>query len=257
MDLPHHLERTVLIEAPLEIVFRYFTDSSRWAAWWGPGSSIDARPGGRVFIRYPNGVEVVGEVLEVSSPERIVFTYGYASGTPLRPGASRVSIHLEEEPAGTRLCLTHEFADASVRDEHVQGWRFQLSLFGNAVANELHSAADGIVDAWFEVWAESDENKRTATLGRIASTDVRFRDQYGLIDGIADLSAHISACLRFMPGVRLQREGGIRHCQGTVIADWIVLTSDGQRRGSGTNIFLLSADRRISAVTGLWNQPTV
>ena len=66
MDLPYHLHRTVTIEAPREIVFRYFTDSPRWAAWWGEGSSIDARPGGKVYIRYPNGVEVVGEVLAKS-----------------------------------------------------------------------------------------------------------------------------------------------------------------------------------------------
>ena len=25
---------------------RYFTDNTRWAAWWGPGSTIDPRPGG-------------------------------------------------------------------------------------------------------------------------------------------------------------------------------------------------------------------
>jgi len=55
-------------------VFGYFTDSAHWAAWWGAGSTIDARAGGRVLIRYPNGVQVSGEVIEVAEPERIVFT---------------------------------------------------------------------------------------------------------------------------------------------------------------------------------------
>ena len=36
----------VRIEADRETVFRYFTDSGRWAAWWGAGSTIDPRPGG-------------------------------------------------------------------------------------------------------------------------------------------------------------------------------------------------------------------
>jgi uncharacterized protein YndB with AHSA1/START domain len=254
MDLPYNLDRTVTIEAPRELVFRYFTDSPRWAAWWGAGSSIEARPGGKVYIRHPNGIEVVGEVLEVFSPERIVFTYGFAGGKPIPPGASRVTIELAEERAGTRLHLTHEFAEAATRDEHVQGWRFQLSLFANVVANELHSGAGGIVDAWFEAWAEPDDARRAELLHRIATQDVRFRDQYSLLDGIPDLTAHISASLRFMPGIRLQRQGEVRHCQGTVLADWIVLMGDGQRRASGTNVFQLGAGGRITAVTGIWNQ---
>jgi uncharacterized protein YndB with AHSA1/START domain len=255
-ELPHHLQRTVLIEAPREIVFRYFTDSQRWAAWWGPGSTIEARPGGKVYIRHPNGIETVGEVVEFESPQRIVFTYGFASGKPVPPGGSLVTIQLDEEPAGTRLQLTHEFADAATRDEHVQGWRFQLSVFANVVANELHSGARGIVDSWFEAWAQSDENKRVEILSRIAAPDIRFRDQFSLLEGVTDLSAHIGASLRFMPGIRLQPEGEIRHCQGTVLANWMVVMGDGQRRGSGTNVFLLNADRRITAVTGLWNPHT-
>src|SRR5438477_11800544 len=52
----HVLERTVLIRARARTVFRYFTDSERFAAWWGAGSAIEARPGGPVRIRYPSGV---------------------------------------------------------------------------------------------------------------------------------------------------------------------------------------------------------
>ena len=85
-ELSHRLERTVVICAPRETVFRYFTDSARWAKWWGTGSSIEAHPGGKVYIRHPEGTETLGEVVELRSPERIVFTYGYASGKPVPPG---------------------------------------------------------------------------------------------------------------------------------------------------------------------------
>jgi uncharacterized protein YndB with AHSA1/START domain len=253
MELPHRLDRTVAIEAPRDIVFRYFTDNQHWASWWGAGSTIEPRPGGKMYIRHPNGVEVLGEVLEIAVPERIVFTYGFASGKPMPEGASRVSIRLDEDRGGTRLHLTHEFAEAAARDEHVQGWRFQLSLFANVVANELHAGAAELVDAWFDVWAEPDENKRLETLDRIAAPDVRFRDQFSMLDGIPDVTAHIGAALRFMPGVRLRRDGETRHCQGTVLANWLVVMSDGQQRASGTDVFLLGPDRRIVAVTGLWN----
>jgi uncharacterized protein YndB with AHSA1/START domain len=95
--LPHALDRTVLIEAEPETVFRFFTDSARWAMWWGAGSTIDARPGGQLRIRYPGGVEATGEVIEVDAPRRLVFTYGYVSGKPIPPGASLVTIRLSTE----------------------------------------------------------------------------------------------------------------------------------------------------------------
>jgi len=110
-SLPHHVDRTLLIQASPEIVFNFFTDSARWARWWGTGSTIDARPGGKLKIRHPNGVEVLGEVLEIAVPERIVFTYGYEGGKPIPLGGSRVTIRLEAAERGTRLNLRHEFEE--------------------------------------------------------------------------------------------------------------------------------------------------
>lgn len=254
-ELPYQLDRTIVIKAGPETVFRFFTDSARWAGWWGAGSTIDPQPGGKVYIRHPNGVETVGEVLEVRAPERIAFTYGYASGQPIPPGGSRVTIRLEPDEAGTRLELRHEFAEAAQRDSHAQGWRFQLSLFANAVANEAYRDAAGAVDAWFEAWATADEQARAEVLARIAAPGVRFRDRYSALDGAADLTAHIGAALRFMPGIRLRRKGDVRHCQGEVLADWVAVGADGKERMSGTSLFVFGPGRRIESVTGFSNPP--
>ena len=253
--LPYRLERTVTIMASRETVFQFFTDSARWASWWGTGSTIEARPGGPVYIRHPNGVETLGEVVEVQSPERIVFTYGFASGKPIPPGSSRVTIRLHEEAGGTCLDLAHEFGDAAARDEHVQGWRFQLSLFANVVANEAHSGAAEVVDAWFTAWAEPQDGKRVQALSKIATPGIRFRDRFSLLDGQADLTAHIAASLRFMPGIRLHRKGDIRHCQGIVLADWSAVGDGGKELASGTSVFSLVADGRIDSVTSVRNAP--
>jgi uncharacterized protein YndB with AHSA1/START domain len=252
-ELPYQLDRTVVIRARPETVFRFFTDSARWAGWWGAGSTIDARPGGKVYIRHPNGVETLGEVLEVSSPERIVFTYGFASGKPIPPGSSRVTIRLDADEGGTRLHLVHEFPDAAARDEHVQGWRFQLSLFGNLVANEVYADAANSVDAWFSAWAIADDKLREETLGKIVTRGIQFRDRYSLLDGLADLTAHSGATQRFMPGIRMERKGDVRHCQGMVLADWIAVDDDAKERMSGTNVFVFSANGKIDAVTGFAN----
>jgi uncharacterized protein YndB with AHSA1/START domain len=251
LRLPHHLDRRATIRAPRSIVFRYFTDSTRWAQWWGAGSTIDARPGGRVYIRYPNAVEASGEVVEVRPPERIVFTFGYASGTPVAPGASRVTISLGTRGQDTLLELKHEFADVAARDDHVQGWRYQLSVFANVVADETHADAQNVVDAWFSAWAEPDDSARRATLTRIASRDVQFRDRYAAIESLDDLVAHAGAAQRFMPGVRIERRGAVRHCQGMVLVDWAV-TNKGAENGRGTSVFILSPTGMIERVTGFW-----
>ena len=252
-SLPHALNRTVLIEAPRTIVFEFFQDQDRWASWWGAGSTIDPRPGGRAYMLLPGGVEVSGEVLEVNPPERLVFTYGFVSGDPIGPGASRVTITLEAIGSDTRLHLLHEFEDEKVRDEHVQGWRFQLSLFANAVANRLHAGVAAIVDQWFAAWAEPDLQKRNAVLSSIGVPDIVFRDRFSLLSGLDDLSAHITAAQRFMPGLRLTRIADVRHCQGMVLADWNAVDPAGAVKGSGSNVFSMNADGQIASATGFWN----
>ena len=251
--LAHRLDRTIVINAPREAVFRYFSESSHWSKWWGAGSTIDSRPGGKIYIRYPEGTEVAGEVLEVKPPERIVFTYGYVSGNPIAVGSSRVTIQLAAERGATRLTLTHELEAAAARDQHVQGWRYQLSLFSNVVADEINAGAGAAVDAWFDSWAEPDAGTREKTLGRIASAELRFHDRYSNISGLAELFPHIAAAQHFMPGMRMKRSGDVRHCQGTVLADFTLAGPDGVARGSGTNVFVFGPAGQIESATGFMN----
>ena len=246
------LDRTVLIHARPATVFEFFSNPPDWAAWWGAGSTIDARPGGQLLIRHPNGVEVTGEVIDLRAPERIVFTYGYAGGGSIPPGGSQVTIRLDSHPEGTLLQLTHEFTDEKARDHHVQGWRFQLSLFANAVANKINASAAGTIDRWFAAWSDPQTATRESTLAAIGTDQIGFYDRFSCISGVADLKGHLAAVHQFMPGMRLERRGDVRHCQSRVLADWVALGADGQERGKGTNLFVLDADGRIAEVTGFW-----
>lgn len=251
--LDHSLERTVTIRARRETVFRYFTDSERFAAWWGPGSTIDARPGGAVHIRYPNGVLASGEVVEVVPNERVVFTYGYEDpAKPLRPGASRVTVTLRDVPEGTFLRLRHDLPDAVTRDEHVQGWRYQLAVFANVVTRALNAGLTEAIDAFLAAWSEKDEGARRAALARVATADVAFADAFSCTAGIDDLVVHLGAAQLHMPGLVLERAGAVRECQGTAVADWVAKGPDGAPRGRGTNVFEVAPDGRIARVVGLW-----
>jgi uncharacterized protein YndB with AHSA1/START domain len=251
-QLPHRLERTIDIQAERETVFRFFTDGARWASWWGAGSEIDPQVGGKVLIRYPGGVEVTGNIVEVVPPERLVFTYGFVQGQPVPPGGSLVTIELEARGAATRLHLSHAFAEPTVRNEHVQGWRYQLSLFANVVKDDLHANAAELADEWFAAWS-AEPAVAEMKIRTLAAANLTMRDRFSAIAGVDDVLAHIAAARRFMPGIVMQRNGLVCHCQGMVLADWIA-QSDGQERASGTNVFILDSHGRIEAVTGFWRQ---
>lgn len=247
------IRREVVIHAPRTLVFRTFTDSERWARWWGAGSSIEGKPGGALKIVYPGGTSASGEVLELRAPERIVFSYGYdAEGKGIAAGGSRVTITLEDCPQGTRLRFLHEVADAATRDAHVQGWRFQLALFANLVANEAHAGAADLADRWFAAWNELDPVARHAAFAVLGTPELLFHDAYSCTLGLEDLEAHVAAGKIHMPGLTLERLGAPRHCQGTALVDWQARGADGKPLAKGTNLFELTPDGRIARVVGFW-----
>jgi uncharacterized protein YndB with AHSA1/START domain len=248
-ECPYELERTVRIAALPDTVFAYFTDSARWAAWWGAGSTIDPRVGGSLLIRYPNAVEAVGTVEAIDPPRRIEFTMGYPSGTPFPPGGSRVTITLDAVAGGTRLHLVHATADRAARDLFVQGWRYQLSLFANVVLDAAHTDAAARVDRWFAALSETRETERAARLSDLASPAIEYRDRYSSVEGIDDLVPQVAAMHRFMPGFAVTRRGEARHRQGSVLADWVQAGSAGTPAGEGAAVLDFAPDGRVARVT--------
>ncbi len=252
--LSHQLQREVIIRASQDLVFRFFTDSARFASWWGAGSSIDPRPGGAVRIVYPGGVLATGEVVTLRPVEEVSFTYGYESQNRelIAPGGSLVTITLAPHPDGTRLSLRHDVATPAARDAHIAGWRYQLAVFANLAAAEAHVAAPQAVDRYFALWSEPDADRRLAELRALASPGLTFRDRFGVTASVDDLVAHIGAAQQHMPGLRIERAGEFQQCQGTGVADWVVRTPDGTIASRGRNVFDFTADGRLARVVGLW-----
>ena len=126
--MPYRIDRTLVIHALPDTVFSFFTSSERWASWWGAGSTIDPAPGGAILIRYPNGVEAIGTVVDVVPDARLVFTFGFRSGQPIAPDHSRVTITLAPHASGTLLSLEHAFDDDETGRIAVVGERAHGSL---------------------------------------------------------------------------------------------------------------------------------
>lgn len=252
VNLPYIVNRSILIKADQHTVFSFFTDPARWSAWWGAGSTVEPHVGGAIKIRHSNGFESVGHVLEIDPPKRFAFTFSMQSGEIIPPEDSRVTLTLEPGGAGTLVSVAHEVADREVSELLPQGWRFHFSMFANAIANVVYADASAIADEWFSLWAEPNAERRNEILHKIAARDVHFRDRYSHLDGIDEVVLHIGASQKFMPGIRLERRGNVRHCQGTALADWTAV-KDGKEMTTGTNVFVFGAAGKLESITGIAN----
>lgn len=87
-------------------------------------AEADLRVGGayRFEIRFENGDShvVSGEYREITAPEKLVFTWFWAS-TP--ENVSQVTVTITPDGDGAKLTLLHEqFASEEARDMHNTGW---------------------------------------------------------------------------------------------------------------------------------------
>ncbi len=121
------LRHEVRIEAPIDLVHKYFTDPVRVVQWWPAEAELHARPHGVLRLRFARpdgGTDIArGEFVELS-PHRIVFTWGFEGNAELAPGASRVEITLSPDGTGTLVRLEHHGLPEAARRQHDQGWAF-------------------------------------------------------------------------------------------------------------------------------------
>ncbi len=249
--MSHRVERTILIHARPATVWQIFDEDARFARWWGEGSWIEAREGGQLRIRYPDGSTATGRIEEVDPGRLIRFTYGYEDPSKgLAPEASTVCVGLREHPEGTLVDLTHEVPDAPTRDRHEPGWRYQLALLAKVAHDDAHAERATTIDRWFAAWNMIDVKLRRATIEAITSDNVRFADAYGYLHGHDELLGHLAAVRGQMAGVELTTSGPVRYMQGVALADWEARRGD-KVLMAGTNVFELGPDGQIVRVTGV------
>ena len=106
------LEVSLHIAAQPETVFPYFTDPTRYVQWMGTEVDLDPVPGGAYRVRMRDGVETVGQFLEVDPPHRLVFTWAgprTRRSPPAAAGSSSPWSPRQAAPAsscGTTTCPT-------------------------------------------------------------------------------------------------------------------------------------------------------
>ncbi|HEX9067789.1 MAG TPA: SRPBCC domain-containing protein [Ktedonobacterales bacterium] len=100
------ISQTTYIAAPITNVYETLTTSRGWDAWLTTGTTLDARPGGEICLRWhewgPNHDTVTdhGAVVEALPGRRFAFHWHPGGGTSL------VSFDLESLGLGTIVRLT-------------------------------------------------------------------------------------------------------------------------------------------------------
>jgi uncharacterized protein YndB with AHSA1/START domain len=126
------IEREVLIEAPVEVVWRLVTEPDQLAQWFADRVDLVVEPGARGFMEFGDqGGPVAVEAVE--PPERFAFRWNYPRGAEPEPGNS-VLVEFTLTPEGserTRLRVTesgHELLSwpdteqQRYAGEHLGGW---------------------------------------------------------------------------------------------------------------------------------------
>jgi uncharacterized protein YndB with AHSA1/START domain len=149
--IPDTIERDILIEAPLQTVWRVVTEPGQMSNWFSDTAEIDARPGGEGVLsfteRATNQQATVRLLVEtVEPPHTFAFRWAYPEGQNARDGNSlRVEFKLTAEGPNTRLRVTEsgfarleQSADekAAYYDAHSKGWDAHLASLHDYVSGQ-------------------------------------------------------------------------------------------------------------------------
>jgi uncharacterized protein YndB with AHSA1/START domain len=147
------VEREIRIEAPPDVVFKFFVDPEQMVRWKGVEATLDPRPGGVYRVNVTGQDVVRGEYVEVLPNERVVFTWGWeGEGNPVPPGASTVEITLVPDGRATIVRLRHHGLPGGPEDRHAEGWDHYLARLALAAGGN-----DAGPDPWAHTAGERDQ----------------------------------------------------------------------------------------------------
>ncbi len=133
MSFPDRIERTVEIAHPPARVWAALTTAAGLAAWFGSEATIDLRPGGSAWMRWPGGGTAQLRVERVEEPTVFGFTWHIFGLPEDDPRRTYVEFTLQPTVSGTRLTVVESGfaqlpADAHRKayDGNAEGWLREL-----------------------------------------------------------------------------------------------------------------------------------
>jgi uncharacterized protein YndB with AHSA1/START domain len=138
IDASDGLGYELRIDAPPEIVWRFWVEPAQMVRWMGTIATLEPRPGGAFRIDYGQGDVVAGEYLDLDAPRRLTLRWAWESSDPVEGAPSRIEVELDAIEGGqaTMLRLRHlELTEAS-RTGHDEGWRYFLPRLTDAISSK-------------------------------------------------------------------------------------------------------------------------
>jgi uncharacterized protein YndB with AHSA1/START domain len=132
------LTREVLVRAEPSTIFALLIEPGM-QSWLGTDVEFDARPGGLYKVNVGGDHPALGEFVEVTTDEKVVFTFGWNEpGHPIPAGSTRVAITLIPEGESTLVRLVHSGLPDDAISDHAEGWQHFLDRLATvAVGGEL------------------------------------------------------------------------------------------------------------------------
>ena len=134
--VPNRIEREILIEAPVDVVWAVVTEPQHISSWFSHFAELELRPGGDLLLQWDEYGRVHGLVERVEPPHFFSFRWMVEPGHELTEDVSTlVEFSLTAEGASTRLRVVESgFADLALPDEerqrhldsHGRGWTQEL-----------------------------------------------------------------------------------------------------------------------------------
>jgi uncharacterized protein YndB with AHSA1/START domain len=142
--VPDRIEREILIEAPIEVVWAAVTEPEHISGWFSDSVELDLRPGGEMTLRWDGSHTVQGRVERVEPPHFFSFRWIVGQGEDLTEGnATLVEFALAAEGDSTRLTVVEsgfaglagpDDANQATYDDHRGGWKSELGELVDYVA---------------------------------------------------------------------------------------------------------------------------
>jgi uncharacterized protein YndB with AHSA1/START domain len=150
--VPQRIEREILIDAPIEVVWRVVTEPEHISGWFSDSIELELRPAGKATLRWDRRGEVHGRVERVEPPRFFSFRWMVRQGPEFdEDNSTLVEFSLSAQGESTRLTVVEtgfrELAgpdDEKQRhvDSHTRGWELELGQLEAYLVGKTARRAD-------------------------------------------------------------------------------------------------------------------
>jgi uncharacterized protein YndB with AHSA1/START domain len=134
--VPSQIEKEILIEAPVDVVWRVVTEPDHIAQWFSDEVELDPVVGGDGLLTFKTGSSFRLQVEAIDPPRRFAFRWAYPDGARADlENSMLVEFILEPEAGNTRLRVVESGFDrvdwsderkAKYAEDHSDGWQRHL-----------------------------------------------------------------------------------------------------------------------------------